>query len=478
MAGLKRNVAGALLGALLASCSGGRDEAGDGNWTLYGLDSAEQRFSHLEQITPETVGRLGLAWSMDLPAQARSLQGTPLAIDGVLYFSTSPSKVYAVEAATGKQLWEYDPQAGIQHPRVLRTSHQGSRGIGYYKGAILLASLDGRLISIDCKTGKPRWIVNTIEEADSRKVITGAPRVFAGKVIVGNSGADFGTRGYVTTYDAETGRKLWRFYTVPGDPAKGFEDKAQEMAAKTWTGEWWRWGGGGTVWNGITYDKELNRIYIGVGNSSNYNPAQRSPGGGDNLFLASIVALDADTGKYVWHYQENPREAWDWKATNEMILTQMDIGGEKAAGADAGGDQRLLLYPRPARRKAAVGQQICQGDLGGPHRPQDRPSGRDQERPLRRWSGDDVSLAARGAQLAGDVLQSGAWPGVYPDPEAARHLLDYAGKRPRKRRASCWASSTMNSRSDRGSAWPRSSRMTAPAACSPGIRRPARRAGR
>ncbi|WP_374413471.1 PQQ-dependent dehydrogenase, methanol/ethanol family [Novosphingobium colocasiae] len=329
MAGLKRNVAGALLGALLASCSGGHDKAGDGNWTLYGLDSAEQRFSHLEQITPETVGRLGLAWSMDLPAQARSLQGTPLAIDGVLYFSTSPSKVYAVEAATGKQLWEYDPQAGIQHPRVLRTSHQGSRGIGYYKGAILLASLDGRLISIDCKTGKPRWIVNTIEEADSRKVITGAPRVFAGKVIVGNSGADFGTRGYVTTYDAETGRKLWRFYTVPGDPAKGFEDKAQEMAAKTWSGEWWRWGGGGTVWNGITYDKELNRIYIGVGNSSNYNPAQRSPGGGDNLFLASIVALDADTGKYVWHYQENPREAWDWKATNEMILTQMDIGGEK-----------------------------------------------------------------------------------------------------------------------------------------------------
>ncbi|MCB2051475.1 MAG: PQQ-dependent dehydrogenase, methanol/ethanol family [Novosphingobium sp.] len=317
-----------LLGSALASCTPG-SATGEGDWALYGLESNEQRFSPLEQITPETVGKLGLAWSMDLPPQARSMQGTPLAIDGTLYFSTSLSRVYAVDAKTGKQLWEYDPEVGTQHPRVLRTTHEASRGIGYYKGAILLASLDGRLISIDAATGKPNWSVDTIEEKDSRKVITGAPRVFDGKVIVGNAGADFGTRGYVTTYDAATGKKLWRFYTVPGNPADGFEDETQAMAAKTWSGEWWRWGGGGTVWNGITYDKELNRIYIGVGNSSNYDPAQRSPDGGDNLFLASIVALDADTGKYVWHYQQNPREAWDWKATNEMILTTMDIGGQK-----------------------------------------------------------------------------------------------------------------------------------------------------
>ncbi|MCB2046490.1 MAG: PQQ-dependent dehydrogenase, methanol/ethanol family [Novosphingobium sp.] len=314
---------------MAAACSGSAGKEGD--WTLYGLDSNEQRYSPLEQINPDTVSRLGLAWSMELPPQARSMQGTPLAIDGTLYFSTSLSKLYAVNASDGKLLWEYDPEVGKEHPRALRTTQQGSRGIGYFEGSILLATLDGRLVSVDAKTGKPNWVVDTIEEekGDTRKTITGAPRVFDGKVIVGNSGADFGTRGYVTTYDARTGKQLWRFYTVPGNPADGFEDETQAMAAKTWSGEWWRWGGGGTVWNGMTYDAELNRIYIGVGNSSNYDPAQRSPEGGDNLFLASIVALDADTGKYIWHYQQNPREAWDWKATNEMILTDMDIGGEK-----------------------------------------------------------------------------------------------------------------------------------------------------
>lgn len=315
---------------LLVACKGFVWGAKDGaNWTLYGLDSNEQRFSPLEQINAETVGKLGLAWSMELPAQARSMQGTPLAIDGKLYFTTSLSKLYAVEAKTGKLLWEYDPEVGKEHPRTLRTTQQGSRGIGYYEGSILLASLDGRLISVNAASGKPNWTVDTIDEPDTRKVITGAPRVFDGKVIVGNSGADFGTRGYVSTYDAKTGKFLWRFYTVPGDPAKGFEDETQKMAAKTWSGEWWRWGGGGTVWNAMTYDKDLDRVYIGVGNSSNYNPAQRSPGGGDNLFLCSIVALDAKTGKYIWHYQLNPREEWDWKATNDIMLADLNIQGEQ-----------------------------------------------------------------------------------------------------------------------------------------------------
>lgn len=299
------------------------------DWKLYGLESSEQRYSPLKQINSDTIARLGLAWSMDLPPQARSMQGTPLAIGGKLYFSTSLSKLYAVDAKTGKLIWEYDPEVGKEHPRTLRTSQQPSRGIGYFEGAIILAALDGRLISVDAKTGKPNWITDTIDEVDTRKVITGAPRVFDGKVIIGNSGADFGTRGYVSTYDAKTGKFLWRFYTVPGNPADGFEDETQEMAAKTWSGEWWRWGGGGTVWNAITYDKDLKRVYIGVGNSSNYDPAQRSPDGGDNLFLASIVALDASTGKYIWHYQINPSEEWDWKATNDIVLANLDIKGEK-----------------------------------------------------------------------------------------------------------------------------------------------------
>ena len=316
--------------SLLLSYAGMSHGAENGrNWELYGLQSSEQRFSPLQQINAGTIGNLGLAWSMELPAQARSMQGTPLAVDGKLYFSTSLSKLYAVDAQTGALLWEYDPEVGKQNPRTLRTTQQGSRGIGYYDGAILLAALDGRLISVDAATGKPNWIVQTITEPDTRKVITGAPRVFDGKVIVGNSGADFGTRGYVSTYDAKTGKYLWRFYTVPGNPANGFEDDTQKMAAKTWSGEWWRWGGGGTVWNAMTYDKALGRIYIGVGNSSNYDPAQRSPGSGDNLFLTSIVALDANTGKYIWHYQLNPREEWDWKATNDIVLADLDIKGER-----------------------------------------------------------------------------------------------------------------------------------------------------
>ena len=298
------------------------------DWRSYGLESSEQRFSPLTQIRAETLSRLGLAWSLDLPREARALEATPLAVDGVLYFPTTLSVVYAVDASSGKTLWSYDPEAGSRIPRALRTSHAPSRGLAYYEGAVIVATSDGRLVSLDAKTGKPKWVAKTIDEPDTRKVVTGAPRVFGNKVIIGHAGADFGTRGYVTTVDARTGEFLWRFFVVPDDPAKGFEDDTQAMAAKTWGGKWWRWGGGGTVWNGITYDAELNRIYLGTGNSANYNPAQRSPGGGDNLFLASIVALDADTGRYIWHYQVNPREAWDFKATADIVLAKLVIDGK------------------------------------------------------------------------------------------------------------------------------------------------------
>lgn len=295
------------------------------NWMSYGRTSDEQRFSPLTQISDSSVTGLGLAWSLDLERNSRTLEATPLAIDGTLYFTTSLSVVYAVRAADGKQLWRYDPQAWKANPRALRTVQGYHRGVAYSNGAVFLGSSDGRLISLNAGTGKVNWIVDTVQEEDSRKQITGAPRVFNGKVIIGNAGADFGTRGYVTAYEAATGKLAWRFFTVPGNPAKGFEDAAMARAAGTWGGEWWRWGGGGTVWNAMTFDAELNRIYIGTGNSANYNPRLRSPGGGDNLFLASIVALDADTGKYIWHYQVNPSEAWDFKATSDMILAKLRI---------------------------------------------------------------------------------------------------------------------------------------------------------
>lgn len=306
--------------------------AGTVDWPLYGLDSREQRFSTLDQINTVSVKALGLAWSLDLPLAARALQATPLAVDGTLYFTTAMTVTYAVDAVTGKILWTYDPKSGEERPRMLRLMNGVSRGLAYDKGRLFVAATDGRLIALDAKTGKPVWITQTIAAGD-RKQITSAPRVFNGKVIIGNSGADFGTRGYVTAYDQRSGKKLWRFYTVPGNPANGPDhaasDSAMKIAVKTWKGKWWRWGGGGTVWNAITFDAELNRIYLGVGNSANYNPRMRSPGGGDNLFLASIVAVDADTGEYIWHYQVNPREAWDFKATADMVLADLTIDGTR-----------------------------------------------------------------------------------------------------------------------------------------------------
>jgi len=298
------------------------------NWPSYGNDYSEQHFSSLDQINPETISRLGVAWSLDLPPQARGLEAVPLAVDGVLYFPTSLAVVYAVDAVTGKTLWEFDPQTGQANSQALRNGRGVSRGVAYGDGSIFVGVTDGRLIALDANTGKPRWSVDTFEESETRRQITSAPLFFKDKVIIGHAGADQGVRGYVTAYDAKTGTRLWRFYTVPGNPAKGFEDSTQEMAAKTWSGEWWKWGGGGTVWGRMTFDPELNRIYIGTGNASNYNSWQRSPGGGDNLFLASIVAVDADTGKYIWHYQVNPRESWDYKAISDMTLAELTIDGK------------------------------------------------------------------------------------------------------------------------------------------------------
>jgi quinohemoprotein ethanol dehydrogenase len=319
----------ALCAAVMGCRSADDATTENADWLSYGRDAAEQRFSPLTQVSLDNVGQLGLAWSMDLP-EASLLEGTPLEVDGTLFFTANLAKVWAVDARTGKEIWRYDPEPYKYNAKALRTTPgNASRGLAYYKGNVIIASTDGRLISLNAKTGKVGWTANTIEDTDSRKMITGAPRVFGDKVIIGHSGADYGTRGYVTTYDARTGKQLWRFYTVPGDPSKGFENDAMRMAAKTWSGEWWRWGGGGTVWNAITYDPDMNRLYIGVGNSSNYNPADRSPGGGDNLFLASIVALDADTGKYLWHYQVNPREAWDFKATADIVLADLQIDGRK-----------------------------------------------------------------------------------------------------------------------------------------------------
>jgi quinohemoprotein ethanol dehydrogenase len=303
------------------------DESDGTNWLSHGRTYSEQSFSPLTQIRVSTVRKLGLAWSLDL-ADERSLEGTPLSANGVIYATGGMSKVYAVDAVTGHLLWTYDPEVWKRDPRRLRLTLQVNRGVALWKDKVFVGTTDGRLIALDTKSGRVVWSVDTVA-GYPKQSITGAPRIFNGKIVIGNGGADVGGRGYVTAYDADTGRQLWRFFTVPGDPSLGFESDAMRTAARTWHGEWWRWGGGGTVWNGITYDPELNQLYLGVGNAGPWNPRLRSPGGGDNLFTASIVALNADTGTYLWHYQTTPGEGWDFKATADMAQATLKIGGRR-----------------------------------------------------------------------------------------------------------------------------------------------------
>jgi quinohemoprotein ethanol dehydrogenase len=296
-------------------------------WPSHGGGTDESGYSRLDHIDASNVDRLGLAWSLDLPTE-QALEATPLAVDGVLYFTGSHAEVYAVHAETGKQLWKHDPQTWKVAPHRLNfTVFPVNRGAAYADGRVFAAAIDGRLFALDAKSGKQLWQVQTLPE-EGYHTITSAPRTFDGKVIIGNSGADIGMRGFVTAYDQKTGKQLWRFFTVPGTPVENKGDPAMERAAATWNGEYWKTGTGGTVWNGITFDPELGRIYIGTGNGGPYDPELRSPGGGDNLYLCSIVALDADTGEYVWHYQVNPREGWDYKATAGMITATLKIDGK------------------------------------------------------------------------------------------------------------------------------------------------------
>jgi quinohemoprotein ethanol dehydrogenase len=295
-----------------------------GQWMSVGRTYDEQRFSPLTQINDRTVGQLGLAWYADIHTE-RGMEASPLAIDGVLYNVQPWNIVTAYDAVSGKVLWSYDPQVPLRFGR-LACCDIVSRGLAAWHGRIYVATLDGRLIALDAGTGKPVWSTLTVDNAQSY-TITGAPRVFDGKVVIGNGGAEVGVRGYVSAYDAATGELLWRFHTVPGDPAQGFENEAMAMAAQTWTGEWWKAGGGGTVWDSLSYDPELKLVYIGTGNGSPWARKWRSPGGGDNLFLASIVALDAETGAYRWHYQTVPGEEWDYTATQQMILADLEIEG-------------------------------------------------------------------------------------------------------------------------------------------------------
>ena len=298
------------------------------DWPSHGLDYAETRFSRLRQIDAGNVGQLGLAWSYDLES-TRGVEATPLVVDGVMYVTASWSIVHAVDVRTGKRLWTFDPQVD-RGGGYKGCCDVVNRGVALWQGKVYVASYDGRLIALNAATGAKLWETDTIIDRKFSYTITGAPRVFKGKVIIGNGGAEYGVRGYITAYDANTGAQKWRWFTVPGDPGKPFEDASMAKAAKTWdpAGKWWEAGGGGTAWDTLTFDPDLNLMYVGTGNGSPWAQKKRSPAGGDNLYLASIVALNPDTGKYVWHYQQTPGDNWDYTSTQPMILADLQIGGQ------------------------------------------------------------------------------------------------------------------------------------------------------
>ena len=292
------------------------------NWITYGRTYSEQRFSPLKQIDEQSIGKLGLAWFYDL-GTTRGIETTPLVKDGVLYVSSAWSVVYAFDAKTGKLLWKYDPQVPKEHAKYV-CCDVVNRGVALYQGRVYVGALDGRLIALDAQTGERAWEAQTTPQ-DGVYAITGAPRIAKGRVIIGNAGSEYAVRGYVSAYDAESGKLAWRAYTVPGDPAKPFESEAMRRAAATWSGPWWKAGGGGTAWDTIVYDPELDLIYFGTGNGSPWYDQIRSQG--DNLYIASIIAVRADTGEQVWAYQTTPGDNWDYDATQPVMLATLTIDG-------------------------------------------------------------------------------------------------------------------------------------------------------
>ena len=303
-------------------------EAEPGSWLAHGQTYDELRFSTLTQINRDTVGILGLAWVKNLDIPHR-LQATPLVIDGVMYFTDAWSVAYAVDAQTGEQIWRFDPETDRGSARYSCCGGPANRGVAAYKGKIYFATFDARLVALDQATGEKIWDVDTTHyPTHNPYTITGAPRAVHGKVFIGQSSSEFGLRGHLSAYDAETGELAWRFFTVPGNPSKPFEHPELEEAAKTWGGEWWKLGGGGTVWHAIVYDAKFDQLLFGTGNGAPWPRKIRSPGGGDNLFLGGVMSVNPNTGRMNWFFQMTPADNWDFNACQDIALLDMEIDGK------------------------------------------------------------------------------------------------------------------------------------------------------
>jgi quinohemoprotein ethanol dehydrogenase len=310
--------------AVLAACGIFHASDNPANWVLYGRTADDHRFSPLNQINEQTVDKLGLLWSREL-GTTRGLEATPLVENGVIYTTGTWSVVYAVDAKTGEIRWKYDPKVPREHAYFL-CCDVVNRGVALYHGRVYVGTLDARLIALDAGSGTPVWSVMT-GESDKPYSITSAPRIAKDLVVIGNAGSEYGVRGYVSAYNADTGKMVWRTYTVPGDPSKSFESPAMERAAKTWNGEWWTTGGGGTAWEGVAYDPSLDLLYFGTGNPTAWYRALRGNGKGDNLYTASILAVHAANGELAWYFQTAPGDNWDFDATQPLMQADLTIGG-------------------------------------------------------------------------------------------------------------------------------------------------------
>jgi PQQ-dependent dehydrogenase (methanol/ethanol family) len=304
--------------------------ASDGDWLSYGLTPGETRFSPLKQIDASNVKRLGLVWSYEVGEGGGDQEATPLVWNNTVFGVTNWSIVFAVDARTGKEKWRWDPEVNRKATSDKMCCGIVNRGLALYNGKIYVPVNDGRLEALDAETGKPVWEAR-VSYSQNEQTLTIAPRIAKGKVIVGPAGADRPTRGFFAAYDAETGREVWKFYTVPGDPAKGFESPAMRKAAATWDGDWWKLGGGGSVWDGISYDPESELLYVGTGNAEPWPQALRTKDvstGHDNLYVASIVAVNVNTGELKWHYQMVPGDQWDYDSVQQMTLADLQINGK------------------------------------------------------------------------------------------------------------------------------------------------------
>jgi quinohemoprotein ethanol dehydrogenase len=297
-------------------------------WLTYGLTPGETRFSSLKQIDVSNVSRLGLAWSSDVGTGGGTQEATPLFWNGTLYGITNWSVVFAVDARTGKERWRWDPEVNQAAVRPKICCGVVNRGIAIYQGKIIAPVIDGRLEALDSETGKPVWEARVAYSQDNY-TITMAPRIAKGKVIIGVSGAEYPVRGFFAAYDANTGQFAWRFYTIPGDPSKPFENPALKKAAETWSGDWWKLGGGGTVWDGMAYDPEADLIYVGTGNGGPWPEGLRKSKDKDNLFACSILAVKPDTGELKWYYQPVPGDSWDFDSVQQLLLADLTINGRQ-----------------------------------------------------------------------------------------------------------------------------------------------------